>query len=139
MFHLKSTKCLHPHPLDLDFVISFSLLGKLYIIRYLGSFCTIFFTSLRQYLYPSCLHTTWASCMSQLSSHTAPHSFMYFTCTWPSCSAVPPTRRISSGAGVAETICIKKLTGQIITCYSQQWLKQLQKISLEILLIKRAQ
>lgn len=55
------------------------------------------------YKYPSCLQTTSASVMSQLSSHTMPHSPRYCTSTLPSCSFLPPTIRTLKGGGcVAE-------------------------------------
>ena len=43
---------------------------------------------------PSCLHTMFASVMSQPSSHTVPHWLKWKTSTLPSEGTLPPTRRI---------------------------------------------
>ena len=44
--------------------------------------------------YPSCLHTTLASVLSQRSSQTVPHAPPLHTSTRPSKLFVPPTRRM---------------------------------------------
>ena len=46
-------------------------------------------------VYPSCLHTTWASRLSQRSSHTVPHTPPTHTSTLPSLAVRPPSRRRS--------------------------------------------
>ena len=46
-------------------------------------------------VYPSCLHTTWASRLSQRSSHTVPHTPPTHTSTLPSLAVLPSSRRRS--------------------------------------------